>query len=47
MTTYEISMTPRFRWQVTRGTMIMAVFGTRTEAETYCERKRREAGRNG
>lgn len=42
--TYVVSMTPVGRWQVKRGKMVMAVFGTRAEADSYCERKEAEHG---
>jgi hypothetical protein len=38
--TYTISLTPLFRWQVTRGDgMLMAVFFSRGEADKYVARK--------
>lgn len=33
--TYQITPAPFFRWQVKRGSFVMAVFGTRGEAEAY------------
>ncbi|WP_164823341.1 hypothetical protein [Sinorhizobium meliloti] len=39
MLNFTFRLLPSFRWEVLRGDMVMAVFGTRAEASAYCDRK--------
>lgn len=43
--TFTYRLLPSLRWEVLRGDMVMAVFGSEGQASDYCNRKNADASK--